>query len=95
MDKLDDFAEQLEGPLGAALLSAGVALEKKLRGEGLSWADLDDEQVADLLITALLEAAPAAYPHLERQFVEEAVRTMGASVKMELTANACGGRKTN
>ena len=86
---LEGFAEQLDGPLGAALRSTGAELLRKLRDQGLTWSDLDDHQIADLFLNALLAAAPAAYPHLARQVVEAAVLAMGENVKMELAANAC------
>lgn len=95
VEDLEDFADQLEGPLGIALRSTGVALEKRMRDEGLTWSDLDDSQVADLFLTAFLEAAPTAYPHLEREIVEEAVQAMAANVRMELAANVGGSTTPN
>ncbi|MEN5145580.1 MULTISPECIES: hypothetical protein [Brevundimonas] len=95
VEDIEDFAERLDGPLGAALHSTGIALERRLREEGLAWADLDDDQVAHLFLTAFLEAAPAAYPHLEREYVEQAVQAMAANVRMELAANAGGSDAWN
>lgn len=92
---LEDFAERLNGPLGDALRATGVLLERRLRERSLVWADLDDNQVADLFLTAFLEAAPDAYPHVERAAVEEAVQAMAANVKMELAANAGGSTTPN
>lgn len=90
VEDLEDFADQLEGPLGAALRSTGIVLERRMREEGLTWPDLDDNQVADLFLTAFLEAAPSAYPQLEREIVEEAVQSLAANVRMELAANSSG-----
>ncbi|WP_313573520.1 hypothetical protein [Brevundimonas sp.] len=95
LEDLEDFAERLQGPLGTALRSTGVILERRMRERGLKWADLDDNQVADLFLAAFLEAAPDAYPQLDRTVVEEAVRTMAANVKMELTANVTGSATPN
>lgn len=94
-EDLEEFAEQLEGPLGTALRSTGVALERRMREEGLAWSDLDDDQVADLFLTAFVEAAPDAYPHLEREIVEEAVQAIAANVRMGLAANAGGSTTPN
>jgi len=90
VEDLEEFAEQLEGPLGTALHSTGIALEKRMREEGLAWSDLDDNQVAELFLAAFVEAAPDAYPHLEREIVEEAVQAIAANIRMELAANAGG-----
>lgn len=95
LEDLEDFAERLNGPLGDALRATGVLLERRLRERSLVWADLDDNQVADLFLTAFLEAAPDAYPHVERAVVEEAVQAMAANVKMELAANAGGSTTPN
>lgn len=95
VEDLEEFADQLEGPLGTALHSIGIALEKRMREEGLAWSDLDDNQVADLFLTAFAEAAPDAYPHLEREVVEKVVQAIAANLKMELAANAGGSTTLN
>lgn len=95
VEDLEELAEQLEEPLGTALHSTGIALERRMREEGLAWSDLDDNQVAELFLTAFVEAAPDAYPHLEREIVEEAVQAIAANIRMELAANAGGSTTPN
>jgi hypothetical protein len=95
LDDLEAFAEQLRGPLGAALRAAGVILDRRMRERGLTWVDLSDSQVADLFMAAFLEAAPSAYPHLDRSLVEDAVSFIAKDIAMQLAATADGGDVIN
>lgn len=87
VEDLEAFAEQLNGPIGAALRSAGAIIERRMRERGLAWADLDDHQVADLFMSAFMEAAPEAYPHADRTALEKAIAGMAVDIAMQLSAN--------
>lgn len=95
LEELEIFAERLKGPLGVALREAGAILHRRMRERGLAWADLDDRQVGDLFMSAFIEAAPSAYPQLDRSVVEDAVRAMAENIFMELAATADGGDAIN
>lgn len=95
VDDLEAFAERLEGPLGRALLAAGVIIERRMRERGLEWGDLDDQQVVDLFTSAFMEAAPHAYSHIDRLIVEKAVAAMAKCITMELAATSDGSRSMN
>jgi hypothetical protein len=95
VDDLEAFAEQLRGPLGTALRAAGVILDRKMRERGLTWDDLNDGQIADLFMAAFMEAAPNAYPHLDRSLVEDAVSFIAKDIAMQLAATADGSDAIN
>lgn len=95
VEDLEAFAEQLNGPLGAALRAAGVIIERRMRERGQAWADLDDRQLVDLFLAAFMEAAPTAYSPSERAVVEAAVEAMARSIYMELAATADGSKSLN
>lgn len=61
VEELEEFYDQLQGPLGTALRATGVILERKMRTAGVTWADLSDREVADLFMAAFDDAAPKAY----------------------------------
>ncbi len=94
-DELEDFIDQLSGPMGSALRAAGVLIEQQMRERGLAWSDLSDQQVAHLFMSAFTQTAPAAYPHLPRADVEQAVAAMSAAIAMEMAATADGGDSVN
>ncbi|WP_295042155.1 hypothetical protein [uncultured Paracoccus sp.] len=95
LEDLEEFAEQLNGPLGAVYRATGVILEQRMRERKLTWFDLDDDQLVDMFLIAFQEAAPGAYPHHDRATVEDAVRIMAETVKMELAANVDGSEASN
>lgn len=95
LEDLEAFAARLRGPLGAALRAAGVILDRKMRERQLTWADLTDSKVADLFMVAFREAAPSAYPHLDRSLVDEAVGFIAKDIAMQLAATADGGDAVN
>jgi hypothetical protein len=66
-DELEAFHQRLQGPLGEALRKTGVILERRMRDRGTSWDDLTDHQVADAFVSAFMEAAPEAYPDVDRR----------------------------
>lgn len=87
VEDLEDFAEKLEGPLGTALRSTGVILKQRMQERGLTWAELDDRQVADLFMSAFMEAAPDAYPHADRATLEKEIDAIARDIAMQLAAN--------
>lgn len=95
VEDLESFTEQLNGPLGVALRSAGVVIERRMHERGVTWDDLSDQQVADLFISAFMETAPRAYSHIERGIVENAVAGIAKSIRMELSATVDGSKSIN
>lgn len=95
LEELEAFAEELKGPLGGALRSTGVILERRLRERDLSWADLDDNQVVEMFLSAFMEAAPGAYPHKNSADLEQAIAAMAESIRMEMAATADGSQSLN
>jgi len=87
--------ELLQGPTGTALRATGVILERKMRVAKVTWADLSDQEVADLFMVAFAEAAPQAFGHVDRATVDEAVAIMAATVAMEMAATADGNDTMN
>ena len=94
-EELEAFYQRLQGPLGEALRQTGVILERRMRDRGLSWDDLTDDQVADAFVSAFTEAALEAYPNANRSMINDALAVMAGTLKMELTADAPGGRAVN
>lgn len=95
LSELEEFADQLSGPLGEALRAAGVVMEQTMRDRGVTWSDLSDTDVVQLLMSAFTQTAPAAYAHLPAAQVAQAVATMSAEIMMEMSANAEGGAAIN
>lgn len=95
VEDLEEFHEQLQGPMGTALRATGVILEQRMRERGLSWADLDDHQVVELFLSAFSEAAPDAYPLKNSADLEQAVAAMAESIRMEMAATADGSSTLN
>ncbi|WP_312144273.1 hypothetical protein [Brevundimonas sp.] len=95
LEEVEDFAALLAGPLGDALHSAGGIIERRLRERGLVWADLNDQEVADLFVSALMQTVLDAYPAMDRALVEDALATLSSSIYMALAANADGGSTVN
>jgi len=95
LEDLEAFAEELKGPLGTALRTTGVILERRMRERGLTWADLDDNQVVELFLSAFMEAAPRAYPHRNPADLEQAVAAMAEGIRMEMAATADGSPSIN
>lgn len=93
-EELEAFYQRLQGPLGEALRQTGV-LDRRMRDRGLSWDDLTDDQVADAFVSAFTEAALEAYPNANRSMINDALAVMAGTLKMELTADAPGGRAVN
>ena len=93
-EELEAFYQRLQGPLGEALRQTGV-LERRMRDRGLSWDDLTDDQVADAFVSAFTDAALEAYPNANRSMINDALAVMAGTLKMELTADAPGGRAVN
>ena len=46
------FAEELKGPRRTALRTTGIILEPRMRERELTWAELDDNQVVELFLSA-------------------------------------------
>lgn len=95
VESIEEFYEQLQGPMGTALRATGVILERKMRLANVTWADLSDQEVADLFMAAFAEAAPQAYGHVDRAKIDEAVAIMASTVAMEMAATADGGDTLN
>ena len=87
LEDLAAFVEDLKGPLGTALRATGVILERRMRERELTWAELDDNQVVELFLSAFMEAAPPAYPHKNPADLERAVAAMAEGIRMEMAAN--------
>lgn len=51
------FAEELKGPRRTALRTTGIILKRRMRERELRWAELDDNQVVELFLSAFMEAA--------------------------------------
>ncbi len=92
---LDEWMEQLSGPMGDALHATGIILTRRMTEAGLTWSDLDDRQVADLFISAFREAAPAAYPHRDPAELEQALDQLAATIQMGMAATADGSDTIN
>lgn len=88
LEDLEAFAEELKGPLGTALRTTGIILERRIRERELTWAALDDNQVVELFLSAFMEAAPRAYPHKNPADLEQAVAAMAEGIRMEMAATA-------
>ena len=95
VESIEEFCEQLQGPMGTALRATGVILERKMRVANVTWADLSDQEVANLFMAAFPEAAPQAYGHVDRATIDEAVAIMASTVAMEMAATADGGDTIN
>jgi len=96
VEEVEDFAALLAGPLGDVLHSAGGIIERRLRERGLAWADLDDQEVADLFVSALMQTVLDAYPSTtDRAVLEDALATLSSSIYMAMAANADGGSAVN
>lgn len=95
LEDLEALVEELKGPLGTALRSTGVVLEQRMRERGLTWAELDDNQVVELFLSAFMEAAPRAYPHKNSADLEQAVAAMAKSIRMEMAATADSSQSLN
>jgi len=95
LEDLEAFAEELKGPLGTALRTTGVILERRMRERELTWADLDDKQVVELFLSAFMEAAPRAYPHKNPADLERAVAAMTEGIRIEMAATADGSQSLN
>ena len=95
LEDLEAFAEELKGPLGTALRTTGIILERRMRERELTWADLDDNQVVELFLSAFMEAAPRAYPHKNPAELERAVAAMAEGIRMEMAATADSSQSMN
>lgn len=95
LEDLEAFAEELKGPLGNALRTTGVILERRMRERGLEWGDLNDHQVVDLFMSAFMKAAPLACTQADRAGLEETLAAMSKELAMALAANAQGSWTLN
>lgn len=95
LDEVEDFAALLAGPMGDALHSAGLIIDRRLRECRIVWADLNDQEVADLFVSALMQAVLDASPAANRAVVEGALATLSSSIYMAMAANAEGGSAVN
>ena len=95
VESTEAFYELLQGPMGIALRATGVILERKMRLAKVTWADLSDQDVADLFMAAFAEAAPQAYGHVDRATLDEAVAILASTVAMEMAATADGNDTVN
>lgn len=95
VESTEEFYELLQGPMGTALRATGLILERKMRVAKVTWADLSDQEVADLFMAAFAEAAPQAFGHVDRATVDEAVAIMASTVAMEMAATAHGNDTVN
>lgn len=89
------FDEELKGPLGTALRTTGVILEQRMRERELTWAELDDNQVVELFLSAFMEAAPRAYFHKDPADLEQAIAVMAEGLRMEMAATADTSQSLN
>lgn len=54
VESTEQFYELLQGPMGTALRAACLILERKMRVAKVTWADLSDQEVADLFMSAFV-----------------------------------------
>lgn len=90
VDDLEAFALQLKGPMGGLLRRAGDIMATRMGEQGLGWADLDDAAVTRLFVSAVMQAAPDAYPGADPAVIEEALDRLAAGVAMEAAATTAG-----
>lgn len=95
LEELEAFWADLQGPLGAALRETGAIMDRRLRERSVGWDDLSDEEIAEFFVSAFAEAAPHAYPQVERSKVEQAISVMGQEIRMLITATAIGSNSLN
>lgn len=95
MNTLEELIDQLNGPMGEALRVSGETLERRLKAAGLSWADLDNRQIAEAFIDAFREIAPKAYPHMAPELLDQAIEKLAADIYMALAATADGSCAIN
>lgn len=95
LDELTAFQEQMPGPLGVMLQTAGVVMARKLREQGREVADLTDDEMMNLLHVAMLEAAPVGFPHVDRHRLDSALDELFAHVAMDMASNADGSDAKN
>lgn len=94
-EDLEAFADQLQGPLGAALRTTGAIIALRMRERNLQWDDLDDVEVLNFFVSAFQEAALEAYPNIDSALIDEAVSSMSASLMIELAATVDGVKSVN
>ena len=95
VQELEDFWRRLQGPLGGALRAAGEIIANQMRERAITWAALDDSQIADLFLAAFAEAAMRAYPLMAPSEIEEAISIVAQDIKMQLAATADGSDAMN
>lgn len=91
----DEIWEALNGPMHPAFKHAGTVLARKLRELGVTTADLELEELATMLQTALIETAADLYPGTNLQEFERKLGLTFADMALEMAANADGSDATN
>ncbi len=95
VEDLEAFARQLKGPMGRLLRRAGEIMATRMSEKRLSWEDLDDVAVARLFASAVMQAAPDAYPDVDPAVVDDALDRMMSGVSMEMAATAASTETVN
>ena len=90
-ENLEPLAHRSEGPMGVLLRRAGEIMALRLRERRRTWDDLDDAEVANLFASAVMQAAPEAYPGAEPDVIEAVFGRMVVELSFELAATASGG----
>ena len=94
-EELETFAEQLEGPMGFLLRRAGEIMETRMRERSQTWDVLDDIAVANMLASAVMQAAPDAYPGIDQSVIDDVLGRMASDLSIVLTATVVGSDTIN
>lgn len=95
LEEVREFATLMTGPLGDILRAAGVIVERRMRQRELAWSELDDPEVVDLLIAALMQTVLRSTHPVEREAMEATLAAMASCVYMKMGANLGGGSSIN
>lgn len=91
LEEVRDFATLMTGPLGDILRAAGVIVERRMRQRKLAWSELEDQEVVDLSIAALMQTVLQSTHPAEREVMEATLAAMASCVYMRMEANFGGG----